>query len=171
MSGGHDSRRVGDRYATNTHRLQSTLVRVASGDRVPAAEALRNPSIRLADLVKAEPALGLDLDPLTPTLDIASLDADCRYVGYLRRQEQEVLRAQRYASQRVPDQFSFTNLPGLSRELQQRLTEVRPRTVAMAGSVSGMTPAALALVSAAISRRTLSPTAAADDISSGGSPD
>ena len=99
---------------------------MASGDRVAAAEALRNPSIRLSDLVKAEPALGLDLDPLTPSLDIASLDADCRYVGYVRREEQEVLRAQRYASQRVPDHFSFTNLPGLSRELQQRLTEVRP---------------------------------------------
>lgn len=159
------------RYTTNTTRLQSTLVRIGSGDRVAAAEALRNPSIRLSDLVRTESALGLDLDPLTPTLDIASLDADCRYVGYVRRQEQEVLRAERYASQRVPVHFSFTDLPGLSRELQQRLTEVRPTTVAMAGSVSGMTPAALALVSAAISRRTLSATVAADDISSGGSPD
>jgi tRNA uridine 5-carboxymethylaminomethyl modification enzyme len=160
-----------DRYATNTYRLESTLVRVASGDRIHAAEALRNPSIRLADMVRTEPALALDLDPLTPTLDIASLDADCRYVGYLRRQEQEVQRAQRYASQRVPEHFSFTNLPGLSRELQQRLTEVRPRTVGMAGSVPGMTPAALALVSAAISRRTLSSTTPGDDISSGGASD
>ena len=159
------------RYAANTGRLQSTLVRVPSGDRVVASEALRNPSIRLTDLVTHEPALDLELDPLTPLLDIASLDADCRYVGYLRRQDLEVARAQRYASQRVPDHFTFTNLPGLSRELQQRLTEVRPVTVAMAGSVSGMTPAALALLSAAISRRTLSATSGRDDISSGGSPD
>ena len=104
-------------------------------------------------MVETEPALGLELDPLTPSLDIASLDADCRYVGYLRREEQEVLRAQRYASQRVPERFSFLNLPGLSRELQQRLTDVRPSTVAAASALSGMTPAALALVSAAISRR------------------
>jgi tRNA uridine 5-carboxymethylaminomethyl modification enzyme len=159
-----------DRYATNTARLRSTLVRVPSGDRVAAAEALRNPAIRLADLVRTESALALDLDHLTPSLDVASLDADCRYVGYVRREEQEVLRAQRYASQRVPPQFGFTNLPGLSRELQQRLTEARPGTVAMAGSVSGMTPAALALLSAAISRRALSTPVAADDISPGGSP-
>jgi tRNA uridine 5-carboxymethylaminomethyl modification enzyme len=75
------------RYATNTSRLQSSLVRVASGDRVAAAEALRNPSIRLSDLVRREPSLGLDLDSLTPSLDIASLDADCRYVGYVRRDD------------------------------------------------------------------------------------
>ena len=157
-----------ERYERNTQVLGTTLVRVASGDRVPAAEALRNPDIRLREMLEREPALGLELDPLTPSLDVASLDADCRYVGYLRREDREVARAARYAAQVVPEWFSFLDLPGLSRELQQRLTTARPRTVAAASTLPGVTPAALALISAAVSRRPLSIPTVADDISSGG---
>ena len=157
-----------DRYGRNTSRLASTLVRLPSGNRVPAAEALRNPDIRLPALVSREPGLTLELDAMTPSLDLASLDADCRYVGYLQREDREVHRVSRYAAQRIPAQFSFLGLPGLSRELQERLAQRRPDTVALASSVPGMTPAALALVSAAIARRPLSSSPAADDISTGG---
>ncbi len=144
------------RYARNEEILQSTLVRISSGDRVPAAEALRNPVVRLSELVRREPGLDLALDPLAPSLDIATLDADCRYVGYLRREDREVQRAERYAAQRVPAGFAFEGLAGLSAELQQRLSEARPPTVASAGRIPGVTPAALALISAALARRTTS---------------
>lgn len=156
------------RYERNRERLSATLVRLKSGERVPAAEALRNPEIRLEVLVQREAGLRLELDPVAPSLDLGSLDADCRYVGYLRRQEREVQRAVRYASQRVPGAFSFDALPGLSRELQLRLTERRPDTVGLAGTIPGMTPAAQALISAAISRWSLSSAEGSDDISSGG---
>jgi tRNA uridine 5-carboxymethylaminomethyl modification enzyme len=153
------------RYARNHAVLTSTLVRVASGDRVPAATALRNPDVRLADLVAGR-AVSLELDELAPGLDIASLDADHRYSGYLRRQEREVQRAERYFAQRVPEDFTYDGLPGLSREIQQRLSEARPETVGRAGQVPGVTPAALALLSSAVSR-TLSKRRDSDDISGG----
>jgi tRNA uridine 5-carboxymethylaminomethyl modification enzyme len=156
------------RYGRNQSRLESTLVRLPTGDRVPAAEALRNPAIRLGELCAREPQLALELDPLTPSLDLGTLDADCRYAGYLKREDREVQRSSRYAAQRVPASFSFEGLAGLSREVQQRLSEARPSTVAGAGRISGVTPAALALISAAISRQGLSPGPAADDMSSGG---
>jgi len=158
------------RYGRNTARLQQTLVRLPSGERVAAVEALRNPSIRLGELIQREPSLALELDRLTPSLDVGSLDADCRYAGYLVREDREVQRATRYAAQRVPASFSFVGLSGLSTELQQRLSEARPSTVAGARRVPGMTPAALALISTAISR-TLSPHAAGDDIFTGGARD
>jgi tRNA uridine 5-carboxymethylaminomethyl modification enzyme len=142
------------RYARNQASLASTLLRVASGDRVPVSTALRNPEIRLGDLV-ARGAVDLDLDDVAPALDIASLDADHRYSGYLRRQEREVHRAERYFAQRVPEGFSYEGLPGLSRELQQRLGELRPDTLGRAGQVPGVTPAALALLSAAVTRALL----------------
>lgn len=161
-----ESRR--QRYGRNRTRLEATLVRLPSGDRVPAAEALRNPSIRLLDLLGREPQLDLELDALTPSLDVGTLDADCRYAGYLRREDREVQRASRYASQRVPVTFSFLDLSGLSRELQQRLSAARPTTVAAAAKIPGVTPAALVLISAAISRQALSSGRTVDDISSGG---
>lgn len=139
------------RHCRNTARLADTLVRLPSGDRAPAAEALRNPGIRLADL-RGREKLDLELDEAAPSLDIASLDADCRYAGYLRRQERDLVRAVRHQDQRVPDWFSFRDLPGLSREIQQRLGESRPATVGDAGRVPGVTAAALSLISAAITR-------------------
>jgi tRNA uridine 5-carboxymethylaminomethyl modification enzyme len=57
-----------------------------------------------------------------------------------------------YEQQRVPDGFVFEGLPGLSRELQQRLETRRPATVGEASRIPGMTPAALALIAGAIAR-------------------
>ncbi len=144
------------RHAWNTARLGATLVRLPSGGRAAAAEALRNPDIRLADLLVRED-LRLELDPVVPSLDVESLDADCRYAGYLKRQEREVARAFRHDAQRVPSWFSFEGLPGLSREMQHRLHESRPATVGDAARLPGVTAAAVALVSAAISRASSRP--------------
>ena len=80
--------------------LETTLVgcRLATACPRPRHFAIR-PS-GCATCSSREPALGLELDPLTPSLDVASLDADCRYAGYLRREDREVARAARYAAQR-----------------------------------------------------------------------
>jgi tRNA uridine 5-carboxymethylaminomethyl modification enzyme len=139
------------RYERNRAVLSSTLVRVASGDRVPASDALRSPDVRLPDLL-ARGAVSLELDPVAPQLDVSSLDTDYRYAGYLKRQHREIARVQHYEQQRVPPQFAFSGLPGLSRELQQRLDAHRPATVGQASRIPGMTPAALALIAGAIAR-------------------
>lgn len=139
------------RYQRNGAALAEQRVTLPSGDRVAVAEALRNPRIRLAELVGSG-QVALDLDDSTANLDISSLDTDCRYDGYLRRQTREVARAARFEQQRIPDQFAFVGLPGLSTELQQRLESQRPLTVGQAGRIPGMTPAALALISGAIAR-------------------
>ncbi len=152
-----------ERYARNHATLSSTLVTVPGGDRMAAAEALRNPAVRLADLLdKGE--IALDLDRTTPSLDLSSLETDHRYAGYLKRQERDIARAQQYEHQRVPPHFAFAGLPGLSNELQQRLAAYRPGTVGQAGRIPGMTPAALSLIAAAISR-SLSSRRASDETS------
>jgi tRNA uridine 5-carboxymethylaminomethyl modification enzyme len=152
------------RYEENRSSLMRTSVRLASGRRVPAAQALRTPAVRLADLVERG-VVTLNLASATPALDVQSLDAECRYAGYLRRQDRDVARARHYSAQRIPAEFSFAGLPGLSRELQERLESRRPRTVADAAGIPGITPAALALLAAAISRRRVlvPPAGAAND--------
>ena len=130
-------------------------------------EALRRLTARSKMWQQLVASLEMELDPLTPSLDVATLDADCRYAGYLKREDREVQRVSRYTAQRVPATFSFAGLAGLSTELQQRLTEARPTTVASAGRVPGVTPAALALISAAIARQGLSSHGRADDMSTG----
>jgi tRNA uridine 5-carboxymethylaminomethyl modification enzyme len=99
--------------------------------------------VRLSDV-----AGGLDLE-LTPDvggLDAASVETEVKYEGYVARQRMEVERAQRDESRPIPEQFRYAGVPGLSNEIVQRLTEIRPETVGQASRVSGVTPAAAAVI-------------------------
>jgi len=96
---------------------------------------------------------GVDLDGLVPWIEPAALDdaalaeevaEDAVYAPYLERQERE-LRDLR-ASEALPlgDQFPYAEIPGLSREMVERLGRARPENLAAAGRIPGITPAALA---------------------------
>jgi tRNA uridine 5-carboxymethylaminomethyl modification enzyme len=93
---------------------------------------------------------------------MASLETTVKYAGYLRRQESEIERARREERRRIPAGFVFDRVPGLSREVVQRLSQVRPDTMGHALRIPGITPAAVAVLSAYIGREALDRTAAPD---------
>jgi tRNA uridine 5-carboxymethylaminomethyl modification enzyme len=68
------------------------------------------------------------------------------YAGYLRRQEAEAARLSRADAVRVPDELDYRAIPGLSREVVEKLEAVRPRSVGQASRISGITPAAVAIL-------------------------
>ncbi|WP_173934384.1 tRNA uridine-5-carboxymethylaminomethyl(34) synthesis enzyme MnmG [Chelativorans sp. Marseille-P2723] len=74
------------------------------------------------------------------------LETEARYAVYLERQETDAERVRRDEALEIPGTISYRNVPGLSRELQDKLDARRPRTLAEAQRVDGMTPAALALI-------------------------
>jgi len=139
------------RFVANLDRLKRSLVRTDSGDRVPAAQLLRQPEVRLQTLVD-EGKVPLELDPAARILDLISLETAVKYEGYLRRQEHEVERARRDERRRIPPDFPFERVPGLSREVVQRLSQVRPDTLAHALRIPGVTPAAVAVLSSFVGR-------------------
>jgi tRNA uridine 5-carboxymethylaminomethyl modification enzyme len=69
-----------------------------------------------------------------------------RYGGYIERQERERARLQREEKRRIPADFEFAAIPGLSREVIEKLTAIRPENIARAARISGITPAALTLL-------------------------
>lgn len=71
---------------------------------------------------------------------------DVRYAPYLTRQDREIQDLRAAAGQRIPSDTIFDDIPGLSREMVDRLNASRPATIAEAGRVRGVTPAALAAV-------------------------
>ena len=83
---------------------------------------------------------------------MASVETEFRYEGYLKRQLASVDRLRRHEQRRIPDHFPFDSVPGLSREMVQRLGEVRPETLAQASRIPGVTPAAVAVVAAYIDK-------------------
>jgi tRNA uridine 5-carboxymethylaminomethyl modification enzyme len=140
------------RFDRNLETLERTLVRSASGDRVPAGQLLRQPEIRLADLLAADRLPRFEIDPRDGTLDITSAETTMKYAGYLRRQESEIERGRKDERRRIPSDFPFHRVPGLSREVVQRLTQVRPDTLGQALRVPGVTAAAVAVLGVFIGR-------------------
>jgi tRNA uridine 5-carboxymethylaminomethyl modification enzyme len=138
------------RFARNRAVVAAASVLVG-GVRTPAARALKQPDVRLESLV-ADGHLKMELDADNPALDLASIETDVKYEGYLRREQQAVDRQRRQEGRRIPAGFAFTAIPGLSREMVQRLTETQPATLGQASRVPGVTPAAVAVLAAYIDR-------------------
>ncbi len=139
------------RYDRNRRTVSNATV-VVSGVKVPAARALKQPEVRLASLI-SEGQLTLDLAARDPSLDLASIETDFKYEGYLRRQEAAVERQRKQENRPIPVSFDFRGLPGLSREMVQRLSESRPATLGQASRIPGVTPAAIAVIAARLDRR------------------
>jgi tRNA uridine 5-carboxymethylaminomethyl modification enzyme len=145
-----------DRYDRNVVVIERSLVRAPGGDRVPAAQLLRQPETRLASLV-ASGQLALDIDPVFSVNDVTSAETTIKYAGYLRRQQSEIERSRRDERRRIPSDFPFERVPGLSREMIQRLSQIRPDTLGHALRIPGVTPAAVAVVGAYLGRFQPSP--------------
>jgi tRNA uridine 5-carboxymethylaminomethyl modification enzyme len=75
-----------------------------------------------------------------------TISAEIMYEPYLRREEKEVQKAMIFKELIIPTAMEFNNMPGLSKELQQKLTKHKPHTIAQAALIPGMTPAAISLL-------------------------
>ena len=113
-------------------------VRVDTG-RLPLREWLRFAGVGLKDLV---PWLSEELPEDAELL--AEIEEDAAYAPYLARQDSELRDLRAGEALPLGDDFPYAAIPGLSREMVERLSAARPATLAAAGRVPGITPAALA---------------------------
>jgi tRNA uridine 5-carboxymethylaminomethyl modification enzyme len=141
------------RHARNADTLDRSMVRTERGDRVAASTLLRRPEVRLESLIE-QGDVALDLEPSTRALDVASLENDVKYAGYLKQEVARVARTRRQERRRIPEDFVFARVPGLSREIVQRCSEVRPETLGQASRIPGVTPAAVAVLGSFLGRHT-----------------
>jgi tRNA uridine 5-carboxymethylaminomethyl modification enzyme len=108
---------------------------------VSVAELMRRPGASYGHLQ----ALGLAPDDLDPEV-AEQVEIQARYSGYISRGESEIARMQRHEQTRLPDDLDYASVPGLSAEARQKLAAHRPGTLAQAGRISGITPAAVSLL-------------------------
>lgn len=111
------------------------------GVRRSAFQLLSYPSIGLNDILRVWPELKRFGSKVLETIE-----TDATYAVYLERQEADIKNQRREEARHIPDDFDFDMLPGLSNELKYKLNEKRPRSVAHAMKIDGMTPAAIALI-------------------------
>jgi tRNA uridine 5-carboxymethylaminomethyl modification enzyme len=114
-----------------------------------AAEALARPHVTLGEVVAAGYAFESDG---VREVDAATLEAECKYRGYLKRHDAQHARVKAQQSRRIPEAFDYRAIPGLSREVVERLSAIRPETLGQAGRIPGMTPAAVAIVASRVAR-------------------
>ena len=74
------------------------------------------------------------------------IEIDCKYEGYISRQEKEVEKNKSHSDQPIPPDFCFDSIPGLSNEAKQKLALIKPKNLGQAGRIPGMTPAAVSLL-------------------------
>ncbi len=139
-----------ERFGENRRRIASATVQV-NGARLAATTALRRPEVRLEHL-SADGQVPLVLDPGQAELDLLSVETAVKYEGYLKQETARIARTERDEAMTLPPALDYAAIPGLSAEVRQRLTEVQPTTIAQAGRIPGMTPAAVVLLGAAARR-------------------
>ncbi|HTM96613.1 MAG TPA: FAD-dependent oxidoreductase, partial [Croceibacterium sp.] len=138
---GDERRRWFETHAEQRARMDEALAEriLLRGERRGAREWLRVEGVSLADL---GPLLDPDLDWTSDAAEEAAEDA--RYAPYLERQDAELRDLRASDSLQLDADFPYAAIPGLSNEMVERLGAARPATLAAAGRVTGVTPAALA---------------------------
>jgi tRNA uridine 5-carboxymethylaminomethyl modification enzyme len=106
-----------------------------------ASELLKRPQLNYADVLDL-----LGETPELPASVIEQVEIHLKYDGYIRRQVEQVARVEQYEDMRLPAEFDYGQIPGLSSEIREKLTHIRPATLGQAGRISGVTPAAVAIL-------------------------
>ncbi len=105
-------------------------------------ELLRRPEISYRDLEFFELTVQ---DSITEDV-ISQIEMDIKYEGYIKRQMEQIGKFTKLEDFAIPDSFSYDNIPGLSIEIIQKLTKVRPNSLGQATRISGVTPAAISVL-------------------------
>ena len=77
---------------------------------------------------------------------IEEVEIECKYEGYLKRQESEIRKFRELEYIKIPEGINFYEIPGLSNEIKEKLTKFQPTNLSQASRISGMTPAALSIL-------------------------
>ena len=128
--------------ARETERLRSTYVSTGFQQRHSLEEILRRPEVSYESLMAMPGAGPATADPVVAH----QVEIDTKYRGYIDRQRQEVARRKASEAMPLPEDLDYKNVRGLSIEVQQKLSQHRPETIAQAARISGVTPAAISLL-------------------------
>jgi len=121
----------------------------------PLAQFLKRPEVNVEQLVPVLRELNPDFFagagcsaslPTELRNDLKSVETEIKYEGYLAQQQRAIDRLKKAEQRRIPEWFDYRSVSGLSREMQETLLKIRPRTLAHASRIPGVTPAAVSLV-------------------------
>ncbi len=114
---------------------------VAPKSPISSAELLRRPEISYSDLKLFDERIG------EVALEVAEqVEIQIKYEGYIRRQEQEIEKFKKLEDRKIPAEINYQEIIGLSNEVREKLSKMRPGSLGQASRISGVTPAAIAVL-------------------------
>ncbi len=125
----------------DTNQALAALGSAPISQSMRAIEMLRRPELTYADVMRLA-----DLDSALNIDQAAELETEVKYEGYVRRQADLVERFRRMEEAEIPESVDFASISGLSTEVRERLTQVRPRSLGQASRMPGITPAAVSIL-------------------------
>lgn len=140
-----------NRQITPTSEINTLLATLGTAplkNHCSLAQLLRRPEVSLDQLRCLAP----DMPSLSTDVD-AQVELAIKYEGYVDRQIEIVQRFQKMEHVQVPEDFDYSEINGLSREVCEKLTRIQPRSLGQASRISGITPAAISLLSIYLTRR------------------
>ena len=102
---------------------------------------LRRSGISYADILELE-----DRDEELSYYERVQLEVDIKYAGYIDRELTKIARFKDLENIRLPDNFDYSGINGLSNEIKEKRTSFRPRSLGQAARISGVTPAAITIL-------------------------
>ena len=111
----------------------------------PAVELLRRPGVSY-DLLAGIIGRGEGVTPMMA----GRIETEIKYAGYIARQQRQIKEVQRHENTLIPEDFVYEGLQGLSLEAREKLNKIRPRTLAQAGRIPGVSPSDVAQLSIAL---------------------
>ncbi|TWV84757.1 tRNA uridine-5-carboxymethylaminomethyl(34) synthesis enzyme MnmG [Moraxella sp. VT-16-12] len=109
-------------------------------------DLLKRPNITFADIAKVSDSTVAD--------DVGEqIEIGVKYAGYIDRQNDEIQQMKRLENTALPLDFDYASVSGLSNEIVQKLTHIRPATLGQASRISGVTPAAISLLAMTVKKR------------------
>ena len=109
-------------------------------------DLLRRPEVRYEDLKVFDP----EPNNLPPEV-VEQIEIEVKYAGYIKKQEELVEKFRKMERIRIPEGMDY-DLPGLSREIREKLSRIRPTTLGQASRISGVTPAAISILMVQLKR-------------------
>ena len=106
-----------------------------------ASELLKRPQLAYAEVIRL-----MGEEPSLPPAVIEQVEIHLKYEGYIRRQLEQVARLEQFEAMPLPEHCSYWEIPGLSHEIREKLTHIQPATLGQAARISGVTPAAVAIL-------------------------
>ena len=125
----------------------SSLGTTAISEDIALDKILKRPEIRYDFIKKFSPAP----EALTPEIE-SLVEISVKYEGYIQRQMEMAERLKRLESKKIPANFNYKAIPGLSKEIVEKLSKIQPETIGQTSRIPGITPAAISIILVSVER-------------------